>query len=1108
MWSKKALFVLVLAILSAHTFAAQSQKQYGVVVEDVAKDSAGASAGLQPGDVILSWSRGAVGGKIESPFDWVDIQIEEVPRGPITFEGERETHDRRWTLSNSASGITIAPVLKPDLKALWQHCRNLEKADRLLEAAEPVRTMMSQITTGDPAWLSTWLQYQLEKCLSRARRFDEADAAFQKAIERARVGAPRAAEHLLRALCESLSNRGKWARAEACFQDSLKESRRLGSSLGEAANLHDMGLAAWYRADLDEAEKYDEQALTIRQNLAAGSLIVAASLNNLGIVAHERGNLDGAQDYYQRALAIRENLARGSPDLAGSLNQMGILMKDRGDLEQAEEYYHQALAVERGIGAGTLAVASVLGNLGVIADERGDLTKAEDYHRQALTIEENLVPASRDVAGTLINLGTVAEERGDLPGAEEFDLRALAIEQKLAPNNLDVAAILENLGVVAHDHKNLDSAERYYQRALTIRQKLAPDSLDLAQTLDNLGGISKDRGDFGYAQKYHEQSLSIEKKVAPSGLNFAETLHYLGDLALDQGNLVLAQRYNQRALVIAQKLAPGSLDEATTLYSLGLGLQKTGEITAATHQFAKAVDALETQTAHLGGTEEIRSSFRAKFATWYLHYEDILLTENRPQDAFQVSERCRARSFLRMLAERDLAFANDVTLEFQRARKRNAAEYDRVQSQIAELSPAKDQRKIDELLGRLRELSGEREQIAGQIKKTSPHFASLQFPEPLDPDRTRQVLDPGTTLLSYSVGEDHTILFVVQPAGSEPGLSVFTVPVKEKDLQRKVEQFRRLIEQRRSGSDHDMMASSRGIYDLLLKPAESLVTRSDRLLIVPDGPLQVLPFAALLRNPDQYLIEWKPLHTVVSATVYAELKKTRPAVENKDVELVAFGDPHIPESKNSLERSANAELRFASERGFTFGRLPFSRKEVQGIAALYPQHSRIYLAGDATEEHAKALGRNVRYIHFATHGLLDERFPLNSALVLTIPEKAAEGQENGLLQAWEIFEQVRIDADLVALSACNSGLGQQMTGEGLIGLTRAFHYAGARSVLASLWSVDDFRTMQLMEHFYRRLRAGSPKDEALRQAQSDLLHSHSSSSPYYWAAFSLSGDWR
>jgi len=194
--------------------------------------------------------------------------------------------------------------------------------------------------------------------------------------------------------------------------------------------------------------------------------------------------------------------------------------------------------------------------------------------------------------------------------------------------------------------------------------------------------------------------------------------------------------------------------------------------------------------------------------------------------------------------------------------------------------------------------------------------------------------------------------------------------------------------------------------------------------------------------------------------------------------------------------------------GWTLAPLPSTRKEVEAIASLYPK-SHVYLGREATEERAKSLGTDSGLIHFACHGLLDERFPLNSALALTLPEHPAEGQENGLLQAWEIFESMHLDADLVTLSACDTALGKEMGGEGLVGLTRAFQYAGARSVLASLWGVADYSTARFMERFYRYLLDGKPKDEALRAAQIDQIREKGGSShPFFWAAFELNGDWR
>jgi CHAT domain-containing protein len=194
--------------------------------------------------------------------------------------------------------------------------------------------------------------------------------------------------------------------------------------------------------------------------------------------------------------------------------------------------------------------------------------------------------------------------------------------------------------------------------------------------------------------------------------------------------------------------------------------------------------------------------------------------------------------------------------------------------------------------------------------------------------------------------------------------------------------------------------------------------------------------------------------------------------------------------------------------GHRFDPLPHSREEVQSITSLYAPKSEAFLGEEATEERAKSLGKDIPLIHFACHAYVNERFPLDSALALTIPEHPKEGQDNGLLQAWEIFEKVRIDADLVTLSACESGLGKEMGGEGLIGLTRAFQYAGARSILASLWKVEDQSTGELMKRFYQYLKSGKTKDEALRLAQLDLIHSPVFTQPTHWAAFQLNGDWK
>jgi CHAT domain-containing protein len=259
------------------------------------------------------------------------------------------------------------------------------------------------------------------------------------------------------------------------------------------------------------------------------------------------------------------------------------------------------------------------------------------------------------------------------------------------------------------------------------------------------------------------------------------------------------------------------------------------------------------------------------------------------------------------------------------------------------------------------------------------------------------------------------------------------------------------------------------------------------VLILPDGPLHALPFAALLDSgsPARYLVEMAPLHVAASATVYSEMKEMNEIGHTGSVSLVAFGDPAYAGKRTPL---------------------PASRAEVEALAALYPD-AQVHLGDAATEERAKAIGRGVRLIHFACHGVLDRRFPLDSGLAFATPTHSGEGADNGLLQAWEVFERMRIDADLVTLSACDTGLGRDMGGEGWVGLSRAFQYAGARSVLASLWGVSDRSTADLMTTFYRRLQEGRTKDEALRAAQIEMLHRPTTAHPFHWAAFQLSGLW-
>jgi CHAT domain-containing protein/tetratricopeptide (TPR) repeat protein len=930
-------------------------------------------------------------------------------------------------------------------------------------------------------------------------------------------------------------DRGNPAGALASLKKSLDIRERLvPDSLDVAASLNNLGLVAFDRGELTGAEAFYKRSLTLKEKLSPESLTVAATLTNLGVVAKARGNLPAAEELHRRSLAIRQKIAPGTLTEVIGLTNVGVVAKDRGDLTAAEDHQRGALALAEKLVPNSLTVASILGSLGLVATDRGDLAVAEQLHRRSLEILEKVAPNSSGVASSLSNLGSIAFERGDLAAAEQFHRRALAIKDKLAPNSLSVTANVSALGLVARNRGDLAAAKAHYDRALAITEKLAPDSLAVAAMLNNLGIVAQQGGELAAAEAFFNRSLAIKNNLAPESLPVAASYENLGDVASQRGDRVAAERFLTSALALRQKFSPGSIYEAKTLYSLGVLARDQGRREAATNYFERAIAAVEAQSGRLGGADEVRSAFSARYATFFGDYIKLLIELDQAEPAFHVLERSRARSLLTMLAERDLAVGTDLPAGVARERKLINAEYDSAQSAIAGLNPAKDAAELDRLLARLRELRDKREAVAQTIRRASPRFASLQYPQPLELTAARRSLDRGTVLLAYCVTKEKTFLFVVQPSGrpliaTAPAVSVFTVAMGETALREKVASLRRRI-QLEAGSDAPSLVAftpaATELFDALVKPASAFIAASDRVLISPDGPLHALPFSVLTQTSDRsarrgeprYFIEWKPLHIILSATLYAELKKKRTDGVNASPStvLAAFGDPFYPPlPPDGTDRVADPEVR-AAVRGYTLSPLPASRTEVERIAHLYAGRAVTYLGDEATEERAKAVGTAVRYLHFAGHSLLDERFPLNSALALAIPARPAEGQANGLLQAWEIFEQMRIDADLVVLSACETGLGTELGGEGLIGLTRAFQYAGARAVLASLWKVEDESTAELMTRFYRHLNTGKAKDDALRAAQLEMIRMNRAgeksrtarrfSHPFHWAAFQLIGD--
>ena len=392
----------------------------------------------------------------------------------------------------------------------------------------------------------------------------------------------------------------------------------------------------------------------------------------------------------------------------------------------------------------------------------------------------------------------------------------------------------------------------------------------------------------------------------------------------------------------------------------------------------------------------------------------------------------------------------------------------------------------------------------------APRLSAFRNPKVLDVGKAQSLLDSSSIVLAYSVGEKHSWLFVYS---SEGELRCFGLKAGRKSLERAVDVFRGLIEAR--AEIPVLQEAGEALYRLLLEPASSLLEGKTRLIIIPDGPLQILPFAALSipeKQSSAFFVERFSTAIVDSMSTLSLLRNGPPTPAGGSI--VVFADPLIPDADRGV-----------ALRGGSVS-LPASRREAVVVHKLFGKRVRLWVGREATRDAALHLPEQTALLHFACHVRLDPRSPLDSAILLASPpvEDGAGMPEAGALPAWEIMERIRLDGALVSLSGCQTALGRRWPGEGLVGLTRAFQLAGARAVLASLWKVEDDSTAELMSIFYRAVSHGGALDESLREAQLQCLHpersdrswwdelsrfldpaSSSCEQPRDWAAFTLRG---
>lgn len=1130
--------------------AESPSKTSGVIVERAPADSRAGKAGLEEGDEIVIYDDTL----LQSTFAFQAAEENTFGRDQIVIQVDRAGASLTLRVPQGELGAQVRPRFSASIGRLHEEARALKEGGHTDEAILKWKEA-GNAALGENNDAAAWFFFRAGAEYESQSQWTRAGEAYFTTWQLLSGGQDAAGQsRALAALGRCNQSREEFGRAQDWFEKARTIDSAVGRELWLGDDFYSLGRVAHSLGLLSLAQEHHIRALSIRERLVPGSLRVAQSLNSLGAVADSRGDLEAAKDYFRRGLEIRERVAPDSVDVAGSLNNLGHIARSQGDLKTSQDYLLRALVLYEKLSPNSLAVSAALTNLGIAAREQGDLESAEDYFSRAYEIRKRVAPDSLAVASGLGNLALIASERGDIDSAENNYNRALNIFERLAPNTIEMATTLQNLGNTMRERGDFQRAEEYDTRALKLSEQLAPNSLDVAVVLSSLGSIARERGLFEKADDYFNRALRMRERLAPNSLLVADSFNRLGILASNRRDWVKANEFHHRALSIRENLAPKSLETAESLTELGTIAFLDGESHDSLAFFSRAVAIIETQRSKIVSAD-VRALLLAKEKEAYEGLIRVQVAHGDLAGALSTSERARARSLLDLLAESHADIRSDTDEELlKRERFLRQLLNGKALRQRELLNSVHTVSQADAAAAEIDSITTDYNEVQAKIRSTNPRYAALTQPQPLSIQEIRtQILDTRTVLLEFALGKEESYLFVVEdqlikgyilpPRSEIEAIARQAYALAASRHRPKNDQA--TLQQKRI-ADHDASFSevTFRLAQMLLAPAAEQL-RGKRFLIVPDGPLLQVPFAAL---PDPTASQPQPLivaHEVVvlpSASVLGVLRHESRGRRSVVKQLVVFADPVFEQddprvtsqtepnlirsdltSRNHSAQSSVARDSTPATRDFDraageadildstlrIRRLPFSREEATRIFSFANRDVSVeqldFNASRATVL-ASDLGK-FRILHFATHALLNNDHPALSGIVLSLIDHDGRPAD-GFLRLNDIYN-LNLPVELVVLSACQTALGKEIKGEGLIGLTRGFMYAGASRVIASLWKVDDEATSELMGRLYEKmLRQGQSPASALRQAQLEMSRQKRWQEPYFWAGFELQGEWK
>jgi CHAT domain-containing protein/Tfp pilus assembly protein PilF len=943
------------------------------------------------------------------------------------------------------------------------------------------------------------------------------------------------------------------------LNEALPYWRDAKDPLGEATTLNNIGIAYKNLGDMNQAAYHYEKALSLLE-AAGDDRGTGYTLNYLGLAYWYIGQLNKALGCYQKALPLWQRQGDRLNE-AETYNRMGGAYDGLGDIQKALEVYQTALQIREEV-KDRGGQAESFNNIGVLYDKLGESQKALEQYGYALSIFEELKNFSK-AAKTLNNIGFAYADLGDSEKALEYYERA-RLTRKGIHEPLEEATTLSNIGNVYALYGDFQKALDYYGQAIAI-QKEARATWGESYTLINIGQAHASLHDSQKALECYERALGLlEEAEDRQGVAIAHDK--IGQVLILSGEYQQASQHYARAIQL-WRLLGDRRGEVSTLYGLAQIDFKQGNTDKALERINEAIEIIESLRIKVTNPD-LRASYLASVHNIYDLAIDILmkLHERSPDKgyaaaALQTSERSRARSLIEMLTEAkaDIRKGVSAALLAREAMARQQVNA-RAERKMALLSGKYTEAQKTDVENELAAALGQYQSIQTQIRSSSPKYAAITQPKPLGLKEIQNLLlDPDTLLLEYALSDDHSYLWAVTQdsmqsfelsdrAGIERSArrvyESLTAPNQVIKGEREQQTLLRLAR-----AEAEFSEAATELSQLLLSPVSSLLTKK-KLVIIADGVLQYVPFAALpipqaghqtsesekqisagqtkkgLNSNYEPLIVNNEIISLPSISTLAVLRSeiigrkpaprsvavfADPVFTKDDARLKLVGGNRPPDNAQAVGRDLQRALRDieTSDNRMSLYRLPFSRREAEAIVSNAIQGgSKKALDFDASLEAATSPEMSqYRIIHFATHGLLDNKHPELSGIVLSLVDQQGRPRK-GFLRLNEIFN-LDLPAELVVLSACQTGLGKQIRGEGLIGLTRAFMYAGAARVMASLWKVDDAATAELMGRFYTRMLGhNETPTRALRYAQLEMWKQDRWRSPYYWAAFTIQGEWK